>query len=411
MLRDQNGTNEFDRPWSRSRRLGIAVTLLGLTAGVATVRAPARGDDKGASIAAPAVTPARRPATGTADTPFAPLYVRDDMVGLIAVRPAAAFSHTGLAGLVTLTVISEIVPIDLTGLSKELKVDTSRQGFLKLDHENVEWVSCGIGFGRSKIPKGDELHTFTFNGLTVRTVAPFDWLAFLRQWRFDFAEVREGGRVYYKVTGLLKSVLEPDPCVYLPDDRTIVFDEEKMIRKVAGGQAPPLPAFLRGPDWQRASRGLLAVAINNQDGAFAKCYDIGRPDDAVVLSLCKDVDCWTFSADDADAMALRATAACRNADASATIARSIESLVKQGRDVLEHPTSDARDLEAHDRSIRMYRALLANLRIEHTNRSVGLHTDGFGTFADFASILEAEAKDEAKPQNQKGEEKPKDAKR
>ena len=34
-----------------------------------------------------------------------------------------------------------------------------------------------------------------------RTVAPFDWLAFLRQWRLEFVEVRDGGRVYYRIDG------------------------------------------------------------------------------------------------------------------------------------------------------------------------------------------------------------------
>ena len=34
-----------------------------------------------------------------------------------------------------------------------------------------------------------------------RTVAPFDWLAFLRQWRLEFVEVRDGGRVYYRIEG------------------------------------------------------------------------------------------------------------------------------------------------------------------------------------------------------------------
>ena len=68
-----------------------------------------------------------------------------------------------------------------------------------------------------------------------------------------------------------------------------------MIRKLAGPEVPPLPAFLRGPDWERACRGLLAVAVNNRDGAFAKPIDLGRPEDAVVLSFFKGVDHWTFS--------------------------------------------------------------------------------------------------------------------
>ena len=38
----------------------------------------------------------------------------------------------------------------------------------------------------------------------------------------------------------------------------------------------------------------------------------------------------------------------------------------------------------------MSRSLLTNLRVEHTDRSVGIRTDGFGTLADFASMLGTE---------------------
>ena len=96
----------------------------------------------------------------------------------------------------------------------------------------------------------------------------------------------------------------------MPDDRTIVFDEEAAIQKLVRKVSPGIPAYLSGPEWDRASRGLLAVAINNQGGAFAKAYDLGRPDDAVVLSLFKGVDRWVFGVDDADAIAVHALAVC-----------------------------------------------------------------------------------------------------
>ena len=67
-----------------------------------------------------------------------------------------------------------------------------------------------------------------------------------------------------------------------------------------------MPAFVQNTDWERASRGLLAFAINNQDDAFAKHYDLGRPDDAVVLSLFKGVDWWIAGVDDDDAIVLHA---------------------------------------------------------------------------------------------------------
>ena len=144
------------------------------------------------------------------------------------------------------------------------------------------------------------------------------------------------GHAYYKITGELKQMLGPNPCVFLPDDRTIVFDEEDVIRRIAGGEDPAPPAYVRGKEWERASSGLVAIAINNQNDTFAKHYDLGRPDDAVVLSLFKGIDTWIVGVDDADAIVLQADATCRNRDASEAVSRSLDSLIKLGRQYLEH---------------------------------------------------------------------------
>ena len=164
-----------------------------------------------------------------------------------------------------------------------------------------------------------------------------------------------------------------------------------MIRKLAGGEAPPLPAFLRGPDWERACRGLLAVAINNQDGALAKDYDLGRPDDAVALSLLKGVDHWTFSVDDADAIVLRAAAACVGGEASEAIARAIESLLKQepraartrgpGSEARNGPRSRRRDDQ---------RSLWPTCASSTPTARSASRPSGFGTLADFAAVVEDE---------------------
>src|SRR5262249_3339186 len=133
---------------------------------------------------------------------------------------------------------------------KERGVDPSKPGRPTLKVEDIEWVTCGLGFGRTEY-KGEKLHSFQLGGLAVRTAAPFDWPTFLRGFRPDFTEVREGGRVYYKVTGRLKPLLGPNPCVYLPDDRTVVFDEEEPIRRLVRRETPAVPAYLAGPEWER----------------------------------------------------------------------------------------------------------------------------------------------------------------
>jgi hypothetical protein len=252
--------------------------------------------------------------------------------------------------------------------------------------EEIEWVTCGISFGRAR----NDLHSLLFRGLTVRTLAPFDWLAFLRQWRVELTEFRSDGRRFYRITGPWNDMLGRGPCMYLVDDRTAVFDEEESLCKQFGPHAPPLPAHLSGPDWDQASRGLLAVAFNNKDGALAKTYDVGRPDDAVVLSLLKDVDRWTFGIDDTDAIALQASAAFRSSEAAEAIIRAAESLLKLGRAGLEHPDPKAVKSSADERMLRIGQRFLASVRAERVEQSVKLRADGFGTHAEFASIVAAE---------------------
>ena len=143
--------------------------------------------------------------------------------------------------------------------------------------------------------------------------------SYLRAWGLEFTEVHEPGRVTRRSRDRSRRRSARIRARHLPDDRTIVFDESRDPE--AGPQVSPgVPAYLSGPEWDRASRGLLAVAINNRGGAFAKAYDLGRPDDAVVLPLFKGVDRWVFGVDDADAIAVHALAVC-GPEVSETIAR------------------------------------------------------------------------------------------
>ncbi|HKI20945.1 MAG TPA: M56 family metallopeptidase, partial [Isosphaeraceae bacterium] len=389
MLRDESSTKTFDRPWSRARRLLTAFGLLGLTIGVATLRGPARGAEGGPSPAAKAVVAAteRRDQTN----PSIPIYTRERADGVFLVRPAAAYRRTGMDRL--LAVIKAAWDEELSMFAKQLKIDTSRPGFLKLRCQDIEWVTGAINLGRHKnLAEDKPQHTFGIGNPTVRMIAPFDWLAFLRQWRFECEEVHVGSRVYYKITGKFKTMLGPNPCAFLPDDRTIVFDEEAEIRKMVGAEKPESPTFLRGKDWERASCGLLALAIKNRNDAFMKHYDLDRPDDSVVLSLFKGVDSWVFGVDDADALVLHADATSRCRDASEAVSRHLDMLIKLGRQfLLKELDPKSPEVAAHELVARMLKALAANVRVEHTDDTITVQTQGFGTLADFATVVEGEA--------------------
>jgi hypothetical protein len=334
---------------------------------------------------------------------FAAPFVRAGMDGVAMVRPAAAFRHRGMERLLALC--QTALDQDILLVAKKLKVDTTRQGFIKLRCQDIEWMTAGVGFDQSPPQVSwynhppannavdEPLHRIVFGSLAVRMVAPFDWLAFLRQWQLECEEARAGGRAYYKITGKLKRMLGLSPSLLLLDDRTIVFDEENVIRRIASGEDPAPPAYLRSKEWENASRGLVAFAMSNRNDAFANRYDLGRPDDAVVLSLFKGLDTWILGVDDADAIILHAEAACRDRDSTEAVRRSLDSLIKLGRRYIEQNVPKPPKAGAHDLAVRMLKALAANVSVQHTDKTISVRTQGFGTLADFAVIVDSEAQE------------------
>ena len=197
--------------------------------------------------------------------------------------------------------------------------------------------------------------------------------------------------MYHKITGPLKARFwARTPACTCPTIGRSCLTRKPRSRSWSASEKPGVPAYLSGPEWDRASRGLLAVAINNQDGAFAKAYDLGRPDDAVVLSLFKGVDRWVFGVDDADAIALHAVAAC-SPDASVTIATHGRIPGEAGpgspRDIR---VPRARSRVARTAAFRWSRCSWRTSASASGNGSVELHTEGFGTLAEFGALIEAD---------------------
>jgi beta-lactamase regulating signal transducer with metallopeptidase domain len=389
MLQDESRTP--DRPWSRSRRLLAGLCLLVATLGVAMLRGPARGDEnEKRPDAVKGDAPDSKVAGDANTTPFDLRFASDETEAIIAFRPAATFRRTGMPAFTTLT---QYFGLDVSDLPKQLKIDPSAPGRLQLGLEDIDWVISGLHFGRGgKAPDGQERQSMLFSRLTVRTTKAFDWLRFLREWCLDLGDAHYKGQAYFKICGHLKPLLGTNPCVYLPDDRTIVFDEETKIQEMLSREKPVVPAYLAGKDWEPFSRGILAVAINNRDGMFTKSYDLGRPDDAIVRSLFKGVDRWMLGVADADAIALHATADCRD-ESSETIAHSVESLVKMAHDALEDPKTVEAPIYKH--ALRMAKTFLTNFRVGHDGRSIDLHSENFGTLTELGPLVEGVLKQQA----------------
>ena len=75
-------------------------------------------------------------------------------------------------------------------LAKQLKIDTARPGFVKLRGHDIEWVTGNVTFDSVKQANKEPLHRFMLGCPAVRMIKPFDWLAFLRQWKVECEEVR-----------------------------------------------------------------------------------------------------------------------------------------------------------------------------------------------------------------------------
>jgi len=391
----QDPTTTLDRPWSRPRRLLATLGLLVLAVTAARLRGPAwagEEENRPGTLAEARDSRGPDPSATAPPAPFDLRFVSSDMPGVLAIRPAAAFRHRELAGA------ARLIDEEVLGLCAQLlHVDRSRPERLQLGIENIESMVASLNFDNGgKDEHGAKMHRIMVGApVTVRTTSPFDWLRFLRQWGCELHEVRDDDRVYFRLTGDVQPHLGPDPCgVYLPDARTAVFSDERTMRKLIRPEARVLPAHLAGPEWERVSRGLVAVALQNRKGAFGKVYDLGRPDDAVVMRLFNGVDHWVFGLDDADSMVLHAAAACQGG-ASATLAGAVDAVMTMGRAVLEREPPGAKIDDAEDLEIRVFKALLANLHVERDDRSVTLRAERFGTLADVGAWVDAQFNPEA----------------
>ena len=376
MLKDTTVTDGIARDWSRSRRYAAALGLLALAACLACWKAPARAAD-----AAPGSAPAK-----SLLQPLELRFLPPKSTGVVAVRPAALAGRKGMETLTSMLVA--LNANDLDHLIKELKIDTANPGYVEIRCEDIESVvaafDIGVAAGGQKRPDGQKLHTMIFGGVTVRAVKSFDWPDFFAQRNLDLDEIKVPGGSYYKIRDPKKSELFMGCCLYLPDDRTLVFEDEETIRGWVGRDDLPVPDYVRGDDWKRASRGVFAVALDNREDSLAKDFDLGRPDDAMVLPMFRGVDRWVLSVPATDDISPHAEAVVRDARSAVLLVREVEHLVKIGRTALALTTPL---IGERARASRFADRILENLKIVRANRTILLDSPQSGTFAEVGAML------------------------
>ena len=86
-------------------------------------------------------------------------------------------------------------------------------------------------------------------------------------WGIKTTEVRDGGLVYHQVSGAgLWAGYSAGRTA--PTTGLLSWTTRCRLRALIRRGVKSLPAFVQNAEWRQASRGLLALAINNQNGAL-----------------------------------------------------------------------------------------------------------------------------------------------
>jgi hypothetical protein len=152
--------------------------------------------------------------------------------------------------------------------------------------------------------------------------------------------------------------------------------------------------FAQGKDWDRFVHGLLLVALDNRGGRLAKPLRGEPEDEDIATPLVEHTDFWTLGLDDNDQIVLRGVGTCPNDGASESTARAIGEILGLARKEMEKPEAKKPSRSpGEENGIRIARSFFTNMRVERDGRSVLVQSAGFGTLADYASLVVAGAVD------------------
>ena len=336
MLRTEERGARGACPWP------LAVMLLGLVGvAVSALRGPARAGDEprpadpqAAEGQAPK-TPMKESPAAAQRPPFAYCLCSPDAAGFFAFRPSVLFSDPR---------IKEAAEKEMAGLLEMIGVPSS---FPKL--EEIEQVTgCIFLKFNEKAPKGQR-GMLLGSLLTLRTTAEYDWKKIVESVARKVAEVPLEGRTYYRValrdfkSPLLLGMLA-DPawrrdgsvCFFQPDPRTLAMGSEQQFKEMIRNGPAVKPAWAVAGGWERVERGVLAVAISNQQQRFSKSWLASPPEEvppAVNAAVAKTTT-LVFGVDYDGELRADLFAACANEQDAVTVANALLNWVAQGQTAL-----------------------------------------------------------------------------
>jgi hypothetical protein len=371
------------RSWSATSRLATSLLLFCVAAAVWSLPGPARGSggDK-TSDPAKEAKPTARKEPANHPPAFDLSYIPDDEMGIIAFQPAAACGRQGMAKHAL--ALNTLLAVDWPQIARGLGVPSPK---CPLAVEEIEQVTASLGCRRVTI-KGKEMRRIDFHCLMIRTVKPFDWVNLLRSCWPELIKAKEGSRTYYKLKPGSAPNLSKAPAFLIPDDRTVIFDDEDVLLRLIRRDSPAKPEFTRGADWKKVEHDLFAVVFDNHDGrlqrAVAKLKDVGEEDTVVeFLKLSRE---WIFGLEDADDFLVRMTVACHDQSAGATLAKMISNLRDNTVLQLEKAASQQHKGEDDGPLCRLGGQVMRGLRVAADGSSVRIEPGAGVKLADLLPL-------------------------
>jgi hypothetical protein len=248
----QTRGNQTPRCSPRWARAGVWASAALVLLAVAALHSPAQKEDHS--------TPAR---TETPPPAFDLSYLPPGPVRIAAFRPSA---------LTALPFFREHAA-ELNAGTNLLLRQFGLPGKIGLKVEEIEQI---VAAGQLHTDPKEKEHpsSLLFNLAMVRSVRPFDWKHQMLEIFPHAKGIHHAGSEAYVAYVNPRDPKKPQPlggfCWYIPDDRTIVFpgSEEVFRRLIAAKSATP-GTHAWSKAWKQVDHSLLAVILDDADGAWA----------------------------------------------------------------------------------------------------------------------------------------------
>jgi beta-lactamase regulating signal transducer with metallopeptidase domain len=303
-------------------------------------------------------------------------YAPHDALGVMCFRPAVFLGQPGMKNYV-----SEIDD----GVTELLKMFGAKVR-LPLSCADVEQILCSIQFKyNEKAPKGSR-GSVVMQVVMVRAVKPFDWKSAIESLVPEIKEIQCGDQVYYEIPKFFIPFLTPPVHFYVPDDRTVVFDNETNLRGLIQKKSSTLPACVWTEGWKQVEHSMCAQAMDWGDKRLSEALkEDQEPKDteAAILRLFYQTPNQLVAGFDLqDDFRFRILAKYHAEKDAQAIATNAKALIAVGRAALKAPREKA--ATGAELLLQQFGSqLLENMQVKQSGNKVSCVSDAKTKIAEF----------------------------